>query len=66
MESNLIWTEVGRKSLPSSVVRGIRRTGEDIEESYKLFIGNHEKLSQSNATSVGTVSRGNREKELTR
>jgi len=65
-ESNLVWTAGGRKSLPSSVVNGIRRTGEDIEEAYKFSIENHEKLSHSDATSVGTVSKGNREKELTR
>ena len=64
--SNLIWTDEGRKSLPSSEVRGIKRTGEDIKGSYKFLFGNHEKLSHSDATSVGTVSRGSREKELTR
>jgi hypothetical protein len=52
--------------LPSSEVRGIRRTGEDIEESYKFFIENHEKLSLSDVSSAGTVSRGKKEKELTR
>jgi hypothetical protein len=62
----LVWTEEGRKSLPSSEVRGIRRAGEDIEESYKFFIGNHEKLSYSDVSSAGTVSRNSKEKELTR
>jgi hypothetical protein len=66
MESNLVWTAGGRKSLPSSEVRGIRRTGEDIEESYKFFIENHEKLSHRYFSSAGTILRGNREKELTR
>jgi hypothetical protein len=61
-ESNLVWTEEGRKSLPSSEVRGIRRTGEDIKESYKFYIGNHEKLSHSNGSSAGAVFRGNKEK----
>jgi hypothetical protein len=65
-ESNLVWTAGGRKSLPSSEVRGIRRTGEDIEESYKFLIKNHEKLSYSDVYLEGTVSRGEREKELTR
>jgi hypothetical protein len=62
MESNLVWTEEGRKSLPSSEVRGIRRTGEDIKESYKFFIGNHEKLSYSDVSSAGTVLSVNKEK----
>jgi hypothetical protein len=66
MESNLVWTEEGRKSLPSSEVRGIRRTGEDMKESYKFFIKNHEKLSHSDVSSAGTLLRANREKELTR
>jgi len=65
-ESNLVWTEEGRKSLPSSEVMGIRRTGEDIKESYNLFFENHEKLSHSDIYSAGTVSRGKKEKELTR
>lgn len=65
-ELSLFWTTRGRKSLPSSEVMGIRRTGEDIKESYNFFFENHEKLSQSVVYSAVTVLKGNREKELTR
>ncbi|NBR96383.1 MAG: hypothetical protein EBT48_02060 [Verrucomicrobia bacterium] len=62
----MVWTAEGRKSLPSSEVSGIRRTGEDMKESYKFLIKNHEKLSHSDVYLAGTASRGKREKELTR
>ena len=65
-EFSLFWTAGGRKSLPSSEVMGIRRTGEDIKESYNFFFENHEKLSHSDVSSAGTGSRSNKEKELTR
>jgi hypothetical protein len=45
---------------------GIRRTGEDIKESYNFYFENHEKLSLPDVSSAGTVSRGKKEKELTR
>jgi hypothetical protein len=45
---------------------GIRITGEDIKESYDFFFENHEKLSHSDVSSAGNISRGKKEKELTR
>jgi tmRNA-binding protein len=65
-ELSLFWTAGGRKSLPSSEVKGIRRTGEDIKESYNFFFENHAKLSHPDVSLVGTVSRSKKEKELTR
>jgi len=61
-ESNLVWTAEGRKSLPSSEVRGIRRTGEGIKESYNFFCENHEKLSHLDVSSAGTFSKGKKKK----
>ena len=49
----MVWTEEGRKSLPSSEVMGIRRTGEDIKESYNFYFENHEKLSLPDVSSAG-------------
>jgi hypothetical protein len=45
---------------------GIRRTGEDIKESYNFFCENHAKLLHPDVSSAGTDSRGKKEKELTR
>jgi hypothetical protein len=41
---------------------GIRRRGEDIKEPYNFYFENHEKLTQTDASSADTVSRGKKEK----